>query len=492
MVIQRRHFVFIAFVLSIFTVFYYVSLKNYLLFHVVAEFYSVSIALTLFLISWNTRAYHSNKSLLFLGIAYFFIGILDLLHTISFKGMNIFQYQYYANQVWIASRFMESISLLVFIFVAKSKKNISYNVIILMYAVITAFIVWSIYFSTIFPVCFIEGQGQTTFKMVAEFIIILILVLTLLSSNLLKNSLTPYLYKLFLWSILITIISESFFTLYISNYDISNFMGHIFKIISFYLIYKAIIETSFKSPFTTIFRELKKNEIELIALNKTKDKFLSLISHDLRSPMGSVKGLTEILIQNENVMQSEKRVEILNLMVESTGSSINLLNNMLFWAKSQSGNTGVFYSEINIHDLVENEIQLMRSTTKIKKIEIENHVNKDLMIDSDRNLVSTIIRNIMSNAVKFSYPDTNVVIDAIENDNSIVISIKDFGVGISKDVFEKLFIDDTSKIRLGTKKENGSGLGLFVTNDFIQLLQGTIHAVSKPGETVFSITLKKK
>jgi len=153
------------------------SLYNYLLFHTIAETFSICIAFTVFLLSWNSIRYLKNNYLILVGIAYFFIGFLDLFHTMSYKGMQIFKdYDYYANQLWIAARYFESIILLIAFISVRSKKKVNPYILFGYYCIVTTLIMLSIFVWKIFPVCFIDGVGLTPFKKYSEYIICLILL----------------------------------------------------------------------------------------------------------------------------------------------------------------------------------------------------------------------------------------------------------------------------------------------------------------------------
>ncbi|MDA8165387.1 MAG: hypothetical protein M0017_10210, partial [Desulfobacteraceae bacterium] len=156
---------------------YLSSLYSYLLFHSLAEIFSIVVAFALFVIAWNSRDYLQNPYLLFVGIAYLFIGSLDLLHTLAYKGMQIFTgYDYYANQLWIAARYMESLTLLVaFIHLGKDRPVRPYRTFFV-YLAITALLVASIFFWKVFPVCFVKGEGLTPFKKISEYLICAILL----------------------------------------------------------------------------------------------------------------------------------------------------------------------------------------------------------------------------------------------------------------------------------------------------------------------------
>lgn len=261
---KRQHIV-IIYILLLLVSLYLTSFYDYLLFHTLAEFFSIAIAFTVFILTWNSRQYMSTSYFTSIGISYLFIGLLDLLHTLGYKGMGIFKdYDYYANQLWIAARYMESLTLLgAFVFLHKKKKIDEYWMMVA-YTCVTILAILSIFFWKIFPICFVEGVGQTRFKQGSEYIINLILLFSLWFLYKNKHYFEKKIYRYLFWSIIFTIISEFAFTIYISNYGFSNLVGHYFKIFSFYFIYKAIIVTGITMPYDLIFRELmlKGQELE--------------------------------------------------------------------------------------------------------------------------------------------------------------------------------------------------------------------------------------
>jgi PAS domain S-box-containing protein len=242
---------------------YLISLYSFLLFHSLAEMFSVVIACGIFMLAWNSREFFDNKCLLFLGIAYLFIGFFDLLHTLSYKGMGVFP-GYGANlptQLWIIGRYMESLSLLIAPFFLG--RRLRSRFVFAAYLVITLFLLGTLFVWNIFPDCYIEGVGLTAFKKISEYIISLILLLSVLVLLKRQNEFDKHVLRLLIASIVLTICSEMAFTFYVSVYGFSNALGHFFKIISFYLIYKAVIVTSLGRPYDILFRNLKQNEESL-------------------------------------------------------------------------------------------------------------------------------------------------------------------------------------------------------------------------------------
>ncbi len=244
-------------------VLYIVSLYNYLLFHSLAEIFSIVIACGIFFFAWNSRQFLENDYFLFLGIGYVFIGGIDLLHTLSYKGVGVFQ-GYGANlptQLWIAARYMESLTLLTAPLLLSRFWKAKYISII--FIVATIGLLLAIFQWKIFPNCFIEETGLTPFKKISEYIIAFILVGSIIYLVQMRDAFEDNVFKLMVASILLTIGAELAFTFYISVYGFSNLMGHYFKIVSFYLIYKAVIETGLSKPYSILLRDLKQSQDEL-------------------------------------------------------------------------------------------------------------------------------------------------------------------------------------------------------------------------------------
>ncbi|MFZ2632469.1 MAG: MASE3 domain-containing protein [Desulfosalsimonadaceae bacterium] len=286
----------------IFFAVYLIGLNNYLLYHTLAEMFGIVVSIAIFIIAWNTRQHLDNSAFLMIGIAYLFIGGIDLLHLLAYKGMGVFKTHdgNLPTQLWISARLLQSISFLLAPFLIHRK--VPAKAILFGYAGLTMVLIASVFYWKVFPVCFIEGAGLTPFKRVTEYAICLMLALSV--GMFFKNR------KAFdetvLWyivvSVCLTILSEMSLTLYSTPYSFFSFIGHYFKIISFYLIYKAIIETGLRRPYGVLFRNLKKNELEC---RRERDK-AGLYQSDLLWELEVNSALSELyipLISHEISMQ---------------------------------------------------------------------------------------------------------------------------------------------------------------------------------------------
>ena len=253
---------------------YLTSLYSYLLFHSLAEVFSIVVACGIFLVAWNSRRFLENNYLLFAGIAFLFVAGIDLLHTLAYRGMGVFQ-GYGTNlptQLWIAARYLESISLLIApLFLGRPFDT---RIVFLTYAGVVTLLLGSVFYWDIFPVCYVEGVGLTPFKKFSEYFICLILMGAIASLHRKRGEFDQRVFRLLVASILLTICSELAFTFYVDAYDFSNMIGHYSKIVSFYLIYKAIIETGFVRPYALLFRNLKQSEE---VLRESEEKYRTMM-----------------------------------------------------------------------------------------------------------------------------------------------------------------------------------------------------------------------
>ncbi|EKE02043.1 MAG: Multi-sensor signal transduction histidine kinase [uncultured bacterium] len=296
---DRKKLIYWTFIISMTIGLYLTTLVNYLLFHSIVELFSIVIASTVFIITWNSVQYIKNPYLMMVGISYFFIGILDLLHMLAYKGMPIFtDYDYYANQLWIAARYLESITLIAAFALLYRDKKVKPGLILVSYTLITGLLIASIFYWKIFPICFIAGKGLTDFKVYSEYIICAILIgsIILLYKN--RVHFTGTVYRLIFISIIYTIISELAFTFYINNYGISNLVGHYFKLFSFMMIYHAIVTTGIEDPYHLIFNELNLTNKSLhkeAALRKKTELEREAVIQSLKNALDEIKTLKGII-----------------------------------------------------------------------------------------------------------------------------------------------------------------------------------------------------
>jgi signal transduction histidine kinase/PAS domain-containing protein len=278
---------------------YFLSRVNYLLFHSSVEVFSIVIAFAIFAIAWNSRHMMDSNYLLFIGIACLFVGGVDLLHTLAYRGMGVFPEQgsNLATQLWIATRYMLSFSLLAAVFFANRKFRPS--AVIAGYTVVTALVLGSIFYWGNFPTAFVEGVGLTPFKVASEYVISLILLSAIGLLYMKRSAFSGSVVKLMVAAMAVSIATEMAFTLYTDVYGIANVIGHLLTFVSFYLIYKALIETGLTKPYDLLFRDLKQNEIALTEYTNE----LTEVNDQLVQEVADRKKAEEALQQTEEQLR---------------------------------------------------------------------------------------------------------------------------------------------------------------------------------------------
>lgn len=235
---------------------------------------------------------------------------------------------------------------------------------------------------------------------------------------------------------------------------------------------------------------IESSNMELLEANITKDKFFSIIAHDLRSPFNSIVGFSNYLVEKIRGEDYTEMEKITNMILKSSGTAMDLLNNLMIWARSQSGKLEFNPEYFDISVIVKEVMQLLDSTAFQKSISISNLIPPNSMVFADKDMTSTIIRNLVSNALKYTNEDGKILISSKSLDNFFMVKITDNGVGITKDRINKLFKIAETESTLGTQKEKGTGLGLILCKEFVEKNSGEIWVESKPNMgTTFSFTL---
>ena len=222
---------------------------------------------------------------------------------------------------------------------------------------------------------------------------------------------------------------------------------------------------------------LQEKTEKLEELNKMKDRLFSIIAHDLKSPFNSILGLSEMILINDDMDQLQKR-KLMNYIYKAARNTLHLLENLLSWAKTQTGQVLYSPSPITLyHELVEVK-EILEASAKLKNITIELECPPDLTLPADKNMLKTILQNLISNAIKFTSANGKVRVIARAINQSCEITVSDSGTGMTKEVLEGLFKVDTHVTRGGTDGEAGSGLGLILCKEFVDYHGGEIWAES--------------
>jgi len=223
---------------------------------------------------------------------------------------------------------------------------------------------------------------------------------------------------------------------------------------------------------------LKKSQSELQLMNNTKDKFFSIIAHDLKNPLSGLMGFTELLIRDNQISDSE-RMKMLSMLYDSSKQLYSLLENLLHWARSQTGRIDYTPVDFHIYELVEGNFSLMKTIAANKCINLVNAVEPAIKVLADRSMIQLVLRNLISNAIKFTPNGGTITVLAEVINHKVKITVSDTGVGMTQDDIQKLFRMDVKFTNEGTNNESGTGLGLILCKEFILRNDGSIHVESE-------------
>ncbi|KUG25108.1 ggdef domain protein [hydrocarbon metagenome] len=237
---------------------------------------------------------------------------------------------------------------------------------------------------------------------------------------------------------------------------------------------------------------IKKFSEELKELNTTKDKFFSIIAHDLKNPFITIMGFSDILLADYNELSDEERKYYIEEMKKSADLSHDLLQNLLQWSRAQTGRIDYQPEKLNLLETIEENFVLIKKSAENKMIELNHNISKDVFVNADEAMLNTVFRNLLTNAIKFSNKNGKISVTVSDNEYSFLINVRDTGIGMNKERVNALFKLDSTNSTAGTSGEAGTGLGLILCKEFIEKHGGKIWVESEEGKgSTFSFTLPK-
>jgi PAS domain S-box-containing protein len=240
-------------------------------------------------------------------------------------------------------------------------------------------------------------------------------------------------------------------------------------------------------------KELLENRARLMEANNTKDRFFSIIGHDLKSPFNSIMGFSEILLNKIQKKEYNDLENYAKIIHHSSERAMNLLTNLLEWSRTQTGSIKYNPENFEFVSAVYDVVDLLNDSAIQKSINISTKLPQQINIVADKAMMKTILRNLLTNAIKFTNPGGQITISIENKAKELIVSVTDNGVGIKKEDLNKLFRIDYSHSTVGTNKETGTGLGLLLCKEFIEMHNGTIWAESnKTNGSIFNFTLPLK
>ncbi len=237
-------------------------------------------------------------------------------------------------------------------------------------------------------------------------------------------------------------------------------------------------------------QKLVASERALKEYNQIKDKFFSIIAHDLRGPFNTLKGLVNLLINYRDGLSKEEIDDFIHQINQTVINLSNLTNNLLTWALAQTEGVKIQMRTLNLRDAVEDNIRLLQSSADNKSVRLLNFVPAGLQVSADENILYFVLRNLISNAIKFSYQNGEVKVSGTETNGKVFVQVIDNGVGMEQELVDKIFKIGEKVSSQGTNQEKGTGLGLILSNEFLKKCNSEISVSSKVGSgSIFTFHL---
>jgi len=252
--------------------------------------------------------------------------------------------------------------------------------------------------------------------------------------------------------------------------------------------------TKIKEAETEISRhlvDLEKHRDELQELNATKDRFFALIAHDLKNPFTALLSITQTLSTSFSALEEDEKQFYIDRVYQTATHLVNLLNNLLLWASAQTGKMAIHPEKLDIKQMTLESIDLLRASADKKNISIKEKIEDNTFAFADKNMIDTVLRNLISNALKYTKSNGSIIVSTMnKTDHMIEIFVKDNGIGITPKHLSRLFQIDRNPSTPGTSDEKGTGLGLILCKDFVEKNKGTIQVESQEGKgSVFRFSL---
>lgn len=458
-----------------------------LAFHTLAEFSAIVVCFVIFAISISTSHFTNNKFLCFLAAGYFWIGFLDLCHSMVYPGMNVFMEGsgLLSTQFWIVARFFEA--CLLFTATLMVGRNFKMPVLFVCFGVL-ALGAFGLVYTGSFPVTYVEGAGLTPFKVVAEYAIIAILAAAIFSLYQRSESFQAENIVLIAAAVVMTIVAELCFTLYVGVFDFMNFLGHVFKIFSFWLVFEAVVTTNLRRPYVELTQMVARAEADrktAESANFAKSRFLALMSHEVRTPMNGVLGMLRLMGRMELGKQQRSYVDVARKSAESL---LGILNDILDYSKIEAGQIDLDLVDFDPEAVIREVLSLNQSEIDGKDLSVEISCDADVpeLIRSDETRYRQIISNLVSNAIKFTEEgliDLRISLEENGQEGEIVLKteVVDSGVGISQKDLANIFERFTQANTMITRQFGGTGLGLAISRQLARIMGGDVYVESEPG-----------
>lgn len=459
---------------------------DFVIFHTLAEFFAIVVALVMFALAWYTSPLTRNHFLIFLACGYFWIGALDLAHTLAYRGLELFPYSgtNASSQLWIVTRYHEAALLLLAPLLAS--RGINKRMLFVANGAV-AVLLASWVFSGAFPDTFVEGSGLTPFKIVSEYVIIAVLIAAIFALLRWHRPTNPSETTLLVTGISLTIATELAFTVYADPFDVANKVGHILKLLSFWVIFQAIVASNLRKPYVDLQNALvlaHRNAEAAERANRAKSDFLSMMSHDLRTPLNAVIGFSDMMRSETFGPLGHPKYREYSEAIQKSGTHLlSLINDILDLSKIESGHYNLQDEVIDVGTLLRDIPVGVSAEIPMGSHPIELAIPLAAPhLRGERRALLQILANLVGNAAKFSPVGTPIRIGwQPHKDGSWALSVADQGCGIPADKLTLVTEPFVQGDPHHSRTHGGIGLGLHIVRLLTELHGGRLMLDSAVG-----------
>jgi len=454
---------------------------SYIAFHNTAEFFSIMVSLCVFSVGWFTYDQSQDRHALFLGTAFLAIGLIDFMHTLSNAAMPAFITPNSTNkstQFWISARLFDASAFLIsaFIFPETQSRWLSRKLLMTAALAVTGFLfIGVVFFQSYLPATAIPGVGLTPLKRYAEYLAIVLLITAFAAywNRMAKTGDRMLLH--YLAAFIICIFSEGVFASYKTGFDTYNVVGHIYKIIAFYLIYKALFVTAVKNPYI----RLKEYAAKLEQGNRDLLDFSFIASHDLQEPLRKIQTFSDRLKNTEYDSMSEKSLDYLERMERSARTMQDLIFDLRRYCGVQSDSEPMI--PVDLKECVAEAAADLRGICEETGGTVE--IGELPRIEANRVQMRELFRNLICNSLKYhghEKPLVKVYFDSTCPDGCLEFHIEDNGAGFDERYLDKIF-KPFRRLHAKSSPYEGTGMGLAICRKIVERHGGSISAKSEPG-----------